>query len=136
MQRHTKNYCQLLKFFMRYLSLTLTALAFLTNSCKKNSNTLITNGTYKGTFERSITNKISNVRLKFSSNKFEGESQYIHYPDLCHGSFSINRDTASFENACIYTAEFDWSYILSGKFKISVSGDSLILTRGYNGVIY
>jgi len=93
-------------------------------------------GTYKGTFQRSIIGKTSNVVLIFSSNNFEGQSRYLHYPDLCNGTFSISQNTVLFKNACFYTADFDWSYILSNKFKILVFGDSLIMTRGYNGVIY
>jgi hypothetical protein len=122
---------------MRHPYFTLIALAFFTISCKKNYlDSKIQDGIYKGTFQRSFVNKISNVTLKFSSNKFEGQSEFIHYPDICNGSFSINRDTARFENACFYTADFDWSYILSHKFKISVFGDSLIMKRQYNGIIY
>jgi len=131
-----KRYVILQKLFMRHLFFVLTALTFLSISCKKDDPTTIVSGTYKGTFKRSFINNISNVTIKFSSGKFEGESQYTHYPDICNGNFSVSADTISFQNACVYTADFDWSYILSGKFVISVFGDSLIIKRGYNGVFY
>lgn len=121
---------------MRYLFFQMTALIFLTISCKKNNPATIAPGIYQGTFQRSIVNEISNVTVKFSSNNFEGQSQYIHYPDICNGTFLASQDTVSFKDACVYTADFDWSYILSGKFKISVFEDSLIMTKTYNGIAY
>ena len=124
------------KLFMRYLFFILTALIFLTISCKKYNSTSIPIGTYQGTFQRSVINTVSNVTIKFSSKDFEGQSQYIHYPDICNGTFLISQDTISFGNACVYTADFDWSLILSGKYKVSVFGDSLIITRAYNGIVY
>ncbi len=119
-------------FFFLFL-----VLALLIISCKKSSlNTTIPIGTYKGTFQRSIMNKVSNVTLQFSSNSYKGQSDSIHYPDICKGSFSISKDTVSFTNTCFYTANFDWTYILDRKYKISVFGDSLIMTREYNGFVY
>lgn len=122
---------------MRYILFILMVWSFFMNSCKKNKlpvNNL--SGVYTGTFQRSILNKISNVTLTLSSDNFEGQSEYIHYPDVCNGTFSIVKDTVLFTNGCFYTADFDWSYILSGKYSISTFGDSLIMTRGYDGVIY
>ncbi|MEP6951719.1 MAG: hypothetical protein ABI863_20675 [Ginsengibacter sp.] len=121
---------------MRYLSLVLAMIMVLMISCKKNSVPVtIPHGTYQGTFQRSVVNETSNVTLKFSSNNFEGQSQYIHYPDICNGVFIISQDTISFQNACVYTADFDWSYILQGKFKISIFEDSVIMTRSNNGPV-
>ena len=118
---------------MRLLSVAVILPTFLTISRKKPGLANIETGIYKGTFQRSgLVNKISDVTLKFSSDSFEGQSQYIHYPDICKGAYSAGNGTAVFKNSCFYTAEFDWSYILSGKFTILNLGDSIIMTRSYN----
>lgn len=81
---------------MRPVFFLFLVLALLIISCKKSSlNTNIPIGTYKGTFQRSIMNKVSNVTLQFSSNSYKGQSDSIHYPDICKGSFSISKDTVS-----------------------------------------
>lgn len=116
--------------------MTIVLVLFMVSCKKDHPYRNIPAGTYKGTFQRSLINQVSNVTLEFSSDGFEGQSQYLHYPDICHGKFSTSQDTVLFENACVYTADFDWSYILSGKFKISLVGDSLIMKKEYNGVVY
>lgn len=38
----------------------------------------------------------------------------------------------SFTNGCMWTAEFDWTLILSGDFKITRNDDELILVKERN----
>jgi hypothetical protein len=122
---------------MRYILFAITSFTFLLISCKKDTPKIsIYSGVYKGTFERNINSNLSNVTLIISGNKFDGQSEDEHYPAICNGNFNINKDTISFVNNCAFTADFDWSYILSGKFKFSVLEDSLILMRSYDGIIY
>ncbi len=112
-------------------------LSVLTISCKKDKrNSSILSGIYKGTFQRSYSNVVSSVTLNLSSKRFTGESQQHHYPAICNGSFSVAQDSVSFVNDCIFTADFDWNYILSGKFKLLDLGDSLFIKREYNGTIF
>ena len=87
-------------------------LALTLISCKKaQSNTSILNGTYQGTFQRQTPagGSISNVTITFSGNRWTGEGQFSKYPALCHGTFKVNEnmDSITFENACVWTAEFD-----------------------------
>jgi hypothetical protein len=98
-------------------------------------NLLIPNGIYKGTFQRRTSNggQISNVTISFSANTWTGQSEFAEYPALCHGTYLENGiDSMRFENNCPWTAEFDWTLILSRSYKIKISGKELELTRDYN----
>jgi hypothetical protein len=106
-------------------------------SCKKtNYDYLIPNGTYSGTFQRQTLTggQISNVTLVFSADSFSGQSQYVHYPALCHGTYKIvNADSVTFQDDCAWTAEFDWSLIINRGYKIKMEGKTLEITRDYPG---
>ncbi|HMQ00055.1 MAG TPA: hypothetical protein PKC24_09755, partial [Cyclobacteriaceae bacterium] len=41
-----------------------------------------------------------------------------------------------FNNTCFWTADFDWSYILSGTFNISIKGDEILLKRYYSDNVF
>ena len=106
-------------------------------NCKKEESIseMIPDGTYKGTFQREIVwssgSNISNITLTFSSDQWSGTSDKEKYPALCHGTYSINRDTIIFENECAWTAEFDWSLILAGKYILKQSGNTFEFSRDY-----
>jgi len=123
---------------MRTLSLTLLMIAYIIPSCKKTSNYLpIQDGTYTGTFQRLSTagGKISKVTIHFSGNNWTGESEIAKYPALCYGSFKLNgSDSIHFGSDCAWTAEFDWSLILSQDYKIKISGNNLEISRNYAGL--
>lgn len=125
---------------MQHIFLKLSVIFLVTfcfSSCKKsNSNFLILDGTYVGTFQRntSIAGQISNVTITFSANNWTGQSQYVKYPALCHGTYSSKgSDSISFENACPWTAEFDWTLILSQDYKIIIAGMDIEISKDYNG---
>jgi hypothetical protein len=124
---------------MRYKHFILLLLAGLILSCKKPGSTFsILDGTYTGTFQRqTITSgHISNVTVTFSGNNWSGESQSAKYPALCNGTFEVNgTNDINFENACIWTAEFDWTLILSGNYNIRIAGNDIEITRDYNGSV-
>lgn len=104
--------------------------------CNKNNdaNNATINGNYTGFFERS--GNISNVELKFNNNgTWSGESATVKFPALCNGTFSISGNSISFENACIWTTEFDGTLILSSEWNYSFNKNSLILTKN-NGDKY
>lgn len=92
-------------------------------------------GTYSGTFYR-VTNGVkghtSNVTLTFSGNEYSGNSSVVKYPALCNGTFTQTAEMMSFTNGCMWTAEFDWTLILSGDFKITRNDDELILVKERN----
>jgi hypothetical protein len=122
---------------MRYIFSVVFCLILFAVSCKKtNTDLIIREGTYVGTFQRLTSNggQISNVMITFSTNNWTGQSQFAKYPALCHGTYKASgSDNVTFENACPWTAEFDWTLILSGEYKLNVTGNSIEISRDYNG---
>lgn len=96
----------------------------------------ILDGTYAGTFQRHTANggQLSNVTIIFSKNNWSGQSEFSKYPALCHGTYrNIEGNKINFENHCVWTAEFDWTLILSGEFEITVAGNEVEFVKEYNG---
>jgi len=92
------------------------------------------NGTLVGTFYRSgpgIKYNASVVTIKFNNNTFEGSSTIENYPAICKGTFKISGQEVEFFNSCMWTANFDWSFILSGKYKFNISNGKLLMARSY-----
>ena len=92
-------------------------------------------GTYEGIFYRTTngsSDQTSDVTLIFNGNKFEGTSSIGKYPAICHGTYTLSGNKVEFVNLCVWTADFDWSYILSGKFSITKNGNEITLTRQIN----
>ena len=122
---------------MRLIFSALLSLTLFTISCKKtNPDLVIPDGTYVGTFQRltSGSGQTSNVTITFSANSWIGQSQFAKYPALCNGTYKANGvDNITFENACPWTAEFDWTLILSRDYKIKVVGNNVEISRDYNG---
>jgi hypothetical protein len=91
-------------------------------------------GVYVGMLQRvriwsdSDTAKIS---LTFSSGTWTGTSDKVKYPALCRGTYAIIGDSIIFENGCAWTAEFDWSLILSGKYGLKTDGNTIEISRDY-----
>ena len=106
-------------------------------SCKKtSSDAVIPEGTYVGTFQRltSEGGQLSNVTITFSENNWTGQSQLAKYPALCRGAYKAGGyNKVTFENACPWTAEFDWTLILSGEYKLSLRGNTIEISKEYNG---
>lgn len=121
---------------MQRLLFILLLTTFINASCKKtNIPSQIPNGTYQGTFQRQTSGggQISNVTITFLDNNWTGQSEFAKYPALCSGTYlQTGIDSIGFENNCPWTAEFDWSLILSQRYKIIISGKNLEVTRNYN----
>jgi len=123
---------------MRFPVSILFYFTVLAVSCTKTNSSIIPNGIYSGTFQR-LTDTgglISNVSITFFGNTWTGQSEYEKYPALCHGSYEKNADSVTFQNACPWTTEFDWSLILGGNYKMTLSGNNLELTRSYSSRPY
>ena len=124
---------------MRQILSTLLCLSVFAISCKKtDSNLLISEGTYSGTFQRQTSSggQISNVTIIFSGNNWSGQSQFEKYPALCHGTYKANGiDSIIFENACPWTGDFDGRLILSKDYKIKIIGNNIEISRDYNGTL-
>jgi hypothetical protein len=122
---------------MRHILSVLFCLTIFAVSCKKtNSDFVIQEGTYIGTFQRltSSGGQMSKVTIIFSANTWTGQSQFAKYPALCRGTYNVNdANNITFENACPWTAEFDWTLILSQDYKIKFIGNNLEISRDYSG---
>ena len=102
-------------------------------SCKKSNEftpgeeTL--SGRFMGTFYRT-NNDTVNVTLTLTGNNFEGISDRVKYPAICNGTFSTTKNgndhKISFDNACAWTADFDWSLILDGEYDLIFNPDKSV----------
>lgn len=93
----------------------------------------VTNGNYIGIFERN--GAVSNVQLNLSNGAFNGQSTTDKFPALCDGTYATTGNTITFENKCIWTAEFDWTLILNNTWTFTTNGPILTLTKA-NGDKY
>jgi len=97
-------------------------------------------GTYTGTFIRwhGKNGLASNVTITFSKDAFNGTSDSVNYPSICSGSFTTtsNPDSVHFINQCDFPANFDWTLILSGPYKLIRTGDSLYIRRVIGDIVY
>lgn len=108
------------------------AILVLIVSCSDNENAPTLSGDYSATFYRTRDNaKVleSPVTLAFDSGEFSGGGLDYQSPAVCHGKYSQAGIEVTFSNACFFTANFDWTLILSGKFVISETADEIILSK-------
>jgi hypothetical protein len=105
-------------------------------SCRKGCSTGMgpkIQGTYSGTFIRwqGKDGVVSNVNISFTGNEFNGNSDSVNYPSICSGTFTTtnNPDSVHFINKCDFPANFDWSLVLTGPYKLVETGDSLYFRR-------
>lgn len=93
----------------------------------------IANGTYEGTFTLITPNGSStgNTSIVIDGNLFVATGNANRIPAGGSGTFSISRDyqSISFYDENFWTADFDWSLILSGKFIYSFDGEKLEFSR-------
>lgn len=117
------------------IPLSLTLIAFF--SCSKENdktNDAPPNGKYSGTFKRynQAEDITANISLVFLNNGWTGTSNLDHYPALSKGTWSIHDQAVlDFENTSIWTADFDWTLILDGKYILHRNDDSLVFTKSY-----
>ena len=97
----------------------MTAVVIGFAACDKSDPTSFSlNGRYMGTFSRTGMDT-ANVNILFDGDNFSGQSDRVNYPAICHGSFDLNDNLIRFNDSCAWTANFDWSLILSGQYNIS-----------------
>lgn len=113
----------------------LVVIAFLFAACTDTDTSTRLQGKYEGVFYR-VTNNVkgesSNVTLNFSDDRYTGTSSIVKYPALCEGTFAPSSEEIHFRNTCIWTAEFDWTLILDGTFKVTRTADEIILSKEIN----
>lgn len=100
---------------MRNIFLPLLVLTIFT-ACEKGE--LPSEGQFTGTFQRSH-GPVAEVDLNINGNRWRGVSNMRNYPALCMGTFNVAGDTVSFVNECFFTADFDHSLILDGKYQLT-----------------
>jgi hypothetical protein len=126
---------------MKRLSVLLLIASAALLSCKKHKtgdDQLLT-GTYKGTFQRvgaPFSGVLSEVTVTFNGNRFSGQGALPTYPAICNGSFTQNGTKLTFDNECVWTANFDWTFILDGEYEITFSGNNVEIIRGYDGIVF
>jgi hypothetical protein len=118
----------------RLLIICSISLFCLTNCEFQKEVTSIPDGTYTGTFQRNPEQNgpISNVSITFSSGTWTGVSDSAKYPALCHGNYRIVNDKLVFTCDCAWTADFDWSLILSGSYEFNLYGEQLFFLKNYD----
>ena len=92
----------------------------------------IPDGVYSGTFQRQLAfggGEIANVTITFSSNSWNGHSDKPNYPSLCQGTYEIQKKKIIFANLCKFTADFDWTLILSGEYDFTINDKQLEIVR-------
>ena len=119
--------------------IVMIALLLGLSSCEKtkNTSTAIPDGTYFGTFQRTgpgADGQIANVSLTFHSGVWFGESDLANYPALCRGTYEVEGNKLIIKDDCLWTAQFDWSFILNGEYSIEMDSDSLIFSKSPTGV--
>jgi hypothetical protein len=96
------------------------------------------NAVFEGTFIRSSPTAkymAADVTLVLENDTFRGMSSEDRYPAICQGTYSINESIITFHDECFWTADFDWTLILSGEWHAGITDDNvLILTRHQAGI--
>lgn len=126
---------------MKYLIIgAMLALAMTFWGCKDTEDVdpSFLQGQFTGTFERTVAGSsqgAATVSLLLEGNSFSGGGGPNRYPVICNGTFTISGSSISFENACFFTADFDWSLILGGTWQASQQGGELILRRSSDTIV-
>lgn len=93
----------------------------------------ITDGIYTGIFTLTTPTGISSgdVSIQINGNRFSASGNANRIPAGGSGNFSLSddRQTITFQDENFWTADFDWSLILSGGFVYSFDGEKLELAR-------
>ena len=117
---------------MKILALPLFIFAMIFGCDGSESPFDIFQGNYEGTFTRTSPTAFyppADVTLTLRDGKFTGESNSPKYPAICKGTYRIDGDVIEFTNECVWTADFDWTLILNGKFTLSEQGDQIVMRK-------
>jgi hypothetical protein len=117
----------------KFFTLFILVVAILGCNKDDESTEVTVEGNYKGVFERD--GNTSYVEFTLNNGSWTGESETVKFPAICNGSYSISGSVIAFENACPWTAEFDWTLILSGNWSYNLNGNTLVMTKS-NGDKY
>ena len=111
---------------MKYLFLIICLTLLFACESEDQVDRKLPDGNYSGTFQRQhvwAESDTANITITINSNEWSGTSDIEKYPALCNGTYLIIGDTIIFENECVWTADFDWSLILDGKYILKETGN-------------
>ena len=100
---------------------------------------VLTEGNYVGVFLRSdpvAKYQPANVSVAIQGDRFEGSSSIRNYPAICEGTLRTDGASVDFKNDCLFTADFDWTLILSGTYRVSQERNTITLVKSYGGGRY
>jgi len=128
--------------YMKQLTIILS-LTFFTLACREDDAISqafrLDEGTYEGVFYRSSPNArwaAADVTLTFEDGRFSGSSDQDKYPAICEGTYQlVESNRVIFSNDCIWTADFDWRFILDDEFQVTKRNQKLVITREYEGEV-
>lgn len=86
------------------------------------------NGSYAGSYSRG--DSVTSITLSIDDYRFEGGSEAARFPAICRGAVGWDEYTIQFDDECVWTADFDWTLILSGTYTYAYSKDKLTFWRG------
>lgn len=125
-----------------FFSLLILLFSFVSLSCDRDDSNYLTEfeeGQFEGEFIRSSPWGFyvpSDVSLTLRNGNFEGTSSRAKFPAICRGTYIVDGNEIHFQNECPWTAEFDWSLILSGTFTYQIVEGELYLFKGdHEGIL-
>lgn len=114
--------------------LLILGLSFYFISCEKaDAVSYSLDGKYTGIFYRTGLDTVP-VTLFFDGDRFEGQGSRPYYPAVCHGSFELDYTTIHFYDSCAWTANFDWSLILTGAYNIQISDGTVRIWKTHDSI--
>jgi len=122
---------------MKILNILIPMLIIGISGCEKSAKNpeQIPDGSYFGTFQRNPASgggQKANIQITFSKGRWTGQSDIVNYPVIGYGTYKTQGNKLSFDNECAFTANFDWSLILSGEYDYTINGDAIALTKVYS----
>ncbi len=115
------------------------AILVLPACSEEDENHLLAEQAYSGTFYRMYPQAriiTSDVSLNLDDGKFSGTSSAENYPAICNGTYERDRKTIHFTNQCAFTANFDWSFILSGTYEINEQENFIYFIQEVDTEVY
>ncbi|MFB6340907.1 hypothetical protein ACE1ET_04270 [Saccharicrinis sp. FJH62] len=113
---------------MKYTIPLFIILASIFFSCDPKNSLPDLDGEYAGSYTRG--DSTTAITLSIKDFTFEGGSEAARFPAICHGTVGWDDYTIQFDDECVWTADFDWSLILSGSYTYAYSKDKLTFWRG------
>lgn len=118
---------------LKPLSILLLSIILLATSCEESQDGPL-EGEYSGEYYgrnpgHSDLRTSGKVTLRLDGEHFVSGGSADRFPAGGSGTYFTSGKYIMFKDTNVWTADFDWSLILNGKFGYKIRGDSLIMTR-------